>query len=290
MTAILKKISRALFYTAIFSGILFSSTSFSDVRNFTILNGDVTTSWKEDLTSSVLEIQAGNFTVIKYPNLTIEKSEKIRLIQPNEDAITFIWVENGPISFEGNLEGNGKIFLINSEGLTFGDNASLSSDGEIVCCAYFPLHENFWKENPMFFTHPGRDRGTYTISFSPKTEIGLDSKTGIFSKKSNVSMLLADALKQASDSKHFTIDAKEIIITENGHDKNIPSLDNITILSSSNIPLLEGNTTLSTPLSEANNHSLPTLADENSIESEYIEERSILKIFLPQSTLTAPAQ
>jgi hypothetical protein len=135
MTIILGKISRALFYVATFSGILFSSKSFSDAK-------DPTT----------LKIQAENFAVLKFSELILNEDSELHLIQPREDAIAFIIVENGPVQISGNLKANGKIFLISN---SFLFKTARISANEVILCNYFPVNQEFWKENPILLKRQG---------------------------------------------------------------------------------------------------------------------------------------
>ncbi|MEM7010421.1 MAG: filamentous hemagglutinin N-terminal domain-containing protein, partial [Verrucomicrobiota bacterium] len=114
--------------------------------NFTLLANPVdpevihgAVEFSEDF-SDLLEItQHSNRAVIHWEGFSIDASEITRFIQPNADSATLNRVISGDASsILGTLEANGKLLLINPNGILFGAGAQVDTNGFIASTLNVP--------------------------------------------------------------------------------------------------------------------------------------------------------
>lgn len=110
--------------------IAFSSLCFANPENPIVIAGDAAIS---NPAKHALHIHAKDQTVIHWKNFSIEAHELTKFIQPSKNALVLNKIVGGDISkILGTLEANGKILLINPNGIIFGENALIETGGFIA--------------------------------------------------------------------------------------------------------------------------------------------------------------
>src|SRR5215204_1411655 len=82
-------------------------------------------------TSSVTVNQTTNAAIINWNTFNIGTGEKTQFVQPNSSSVVLNRVTGGlgPSSIDGTLSANGKVFLVNRDGMLFGPNAVINTAG-----------------------------------------------------------------------------------------------------------------------------------------------------------------
>lgn len=87
-------------------------------------------------TSTVTITQSSQRVVIDWASFDTNAGENVHFSQPNSNAIAVNRILGGsPTQFDGNLSANGKVVLINSNGVIFGNNAKVDVGGLIATTA-----------------------------------------------------------------------------------------------------------------------------------------------------------
>ena len=109
---------------------IFSSNAYALPQNPTVAFGDV------EITSSNNSLainQSGNKAVINWQQFNIAPGETVRFNQPSSTAITLNRVTGVDSStINGALMANGRIFIVNPNGVLFGENAQINVGGIVA--------------------------------------------------------------------------------------------------------------------------------------------------------------
>ena len=106
-------------------------------------------------TSNVVVNQTSNKAIIDWRNFSIGKGETTQFIQLSKDSIALNRVTGGDMStILGSLTANGKVFVINPNGILFGKDAKIDVAGLIATSADIS-NENFMADGPLRFDIPG---------------------------------------------------------------------------------------------------------------------------------------
>lgn len=115
-----------------FVSVTLSSTLLSLPKDVQVISGDV----NMQVTSHMLEITASDKTIINYGSFDISASEMVRFLQPSSQSVVLNRITDGgktsPSEILGNLEANGRVFLINPYGICFGENATINTNAFIA--------------------------------------------------------------------------------------------------------------------------------------------------------------
>ena len=84
-------------------------------------------------TGSVLEIQNSPGTIIDWRDFSIDQDEITRFVQESSNSAILNRVTGGNLSqILGQLQSNGRVFLINPNGLVIGENAEIDTAGFVA--------------------------------------------------------------------------------------------------------------------------------------------------------------
>ena len=110
--------------------LMTSMSSWAGPENGRVVDGQA------DITQQGNETQINQHSsrvFIEYDGFSIGANESVRFIQPSSQAIAVNRVTGNDLSeILGSLEANGKVFLINPNGVLFGENASINVNGLVV--------------------------------------------------------------------------------------------------------------------------------------------------------------
>ncbi|WP_428388964.1 filamentous hemagglutinin N-terminal domain-containing protein [Mucisphaera sp.] len=92
---------------------------------------------------ALTEITASNNSIINYNSFNIAVDETVRFVQPNAQARVFNRVVGpGASQIDGRLEGNGRVYLVNPNGIFFGSQAVVNV-GELHAAAGRMTNQDF---------------------------------------------------------------------------------------------------------------------------------------------------
>ena len=112
-----------------------------------VVNGSAV--FSEEMGGS-MEIQASDKAIINYDSFNIGKEEKVRFVQPGSDSCVLNRVMGkDPSSILGSLESNGKVFLVNPNGIYFGKEGSVNV-GSLVASTLDILDQDFLNDTYQF--------------------------------------------------------------------------------------------------------------------------------------------
>lgn len=95
-------------------------------------------------------IEASDKAIIHYKKFDIKKGEKVRFIQPSSSSRVLNKVKEGdPSKILGKIESNGKVFLVNPNGIYFGPNSSVRA-GSFIASTLSIQNEDFIDGNFSF--------------------------------------------------------------------------------------------------------------------------------------------
>ena len=114
-----------------------------------IVNGDVHFDTPDSKTFEVH--QHSQKAIVDYKSFNIQKDETTRFIQPNSSAtiLNRITGSASPSQILGSLEANGNVFLLNPNGIVFGENAIVDVHG-LLATTHSISDQDFWNENYTF--------------------------------------------------------------------------------------------------------------------------------------------
>ena len=93
-----------------------------------------------------MEILTGNKTIINWKTFSIDPSEILQFIQPNAKSAVLNRVTSSEVSkIFGNLQSNGKVFLLNQNGILFGENAVIDTYAFVASTLYLLDRQGLWK-------------------------------------------------------------------------------------------------------------------------------------------------
>lgn len=112
-----------------------------------VVSGEALFSYDE---ANTLVIQAKDHTIIQHETFSIGEGEKVRYIQPNESSVVLSRViGKDPSILLGELTSNGKVFLVNPNGVYFGKDAVVDV-GSLVVSTLTLRDEDFIRGNYFF--------------------------------------------------------------------------------------------------------------------------------------------
>ncbi|MCW5575703.1 MAG: filamentous hemagglutinin N-terminal domain-containing protein, partial [Burkholderiales bacterium] len=105
--------------------------------------------------ASTVEITQGSHrAIIEWNGFSIAAGETTRFIQPSATAVTLNRVTGGdPSRILGNLQANGIVYLINGNGILFGQGAKIDVAGLVASTA--DIRNDDFMAGRMAFTRPG---------------------------------------------------------------------------------------------------------------------------------------
>jgi filamentous hemagglutinin family protein len=123
-----------------------------------------------------VEIRASDKSIIEYQSFNIQEGEKVTFIQPNRSATVLNRViGNDPSSIWGQLEANGKVFLVNRNGIYFSPSARVNV-GSLIASTLDISDQNFLEERYLFQQNSNEDASIVNaglLSASPEGFIAL---------------------------------------------------------------------------------------------------------------------
>jgi filamentous hemagglutinin family protein len=111
--------------TFVFLGSLFSPFIFALPENPSLVSGNVNI----EQTQKQMDIeQLSNKAIVNWSDFDIQSGESVSIVQPSSSAVILNRVTgNSPSDIYGKLSANGRVFLVNSNGVTFGANAQVNA-------------------------------------------------------------------------------------------------------------------------------------------------------------------
>ncbi len=101
-----------------------------------------------------LEITTQNSTIIDYKQFSIPENHKVKIIQPSAKSKVLNRVRgSNPSQILGDLESNGKVFLINPNGIFFGPNCKVDT-GSLIASTLDIANDDFKKGKFRFQLSP----------------------------------------------------------------------------------------------------------------------------------------
>ena len=101
-------------------------------------------------TSHNLKIQVSDKTILQCKSFDISSYETVEFIQPNSSSTILTRVQSkDPTRILGSLQGNGKIFLVNQNGIYFGAEAKVSASSFLASTLDI-TNENFLQDRFLF--------------------------------------------------------------------------------------------------------------------------------------------
>lgn len=131
------------------AGASFSASALPSGGNVTAGNATITQN-----TPTSVEIQQGsNRAVIDWQHFDIGAAELATFLQPGADSVTLNRITNGlPTEILGQLKANGQIFIINNNGVIFGNNAQVDVGGLLATTSNLNNADFMNNASPFSFT------------------------------------------------------------------------------------------------------------------------------------------
>ncbi len=157
-----KKPFANLFFSCILSFLLFSSSiSYALPQDPTIQAGDVNIQQPTDNQLNI--IQGSDKAIIDWRAFSIQNNESVNFKLPSSNGVTLNRVTgNEPSKILGQLTSNGKLFLINPNGILFGANSRVDVNG-LVATTTDIKNEDFLK-GAYNFNLPSNSTSRYVIN------------------------------------------------------------------------------------------------------------------------------
>jgi filamentous hemagglutinin family protein len=135
-----------------------------------VVGGNVNATIQGQGTSAVTINQAGQNVIINWQTFNLAKGDTTTFIQPNSSASALNRVigGQGPSFINGTLNANGRVFIINGDGILIGRNASINTAGFLATTSN--IHDEDFMAGRLNFNIPGRsdasivNRGTITAT------------------------------------------------------------------------------------------------------------------------------
>ncbi|MBI5274662.1 MAG: filamentous hemagglutinin N-terminal domain-containing protein, partial [Chlamydiales bacterium] len=143
----MRKYENFSFYPALCCFTLASTLSWALPQDVQVTSGQAEVSQPN---SKKMVIKASDKAVINYSTFDIGKMETVQFDQPNSDAVVLNRVEEGKEShILGALQSNGKVFLVNPNGIYFGPHSKVDI-GSIIASTLDITDDNFVAGNYLF--------------------------------------------------------------------------------------------------------------------------------------------
>jgi filamentous hemagglutinin family protein len=132
--------------TAVFCFTAASVSLLALPQNPTVASGDVSI----ETQSQGMSIRASDRSIINYTSFDVQKGEKVQFIQPSASSCVLNRVQGGdPSKILGQMESNGKVLLINPNGMYFGPDASVKT-ASFIASTLDIANEDFLKGRYFF--------------------------------------------------------------------------------------------------------------------------------------------
>lgn len=107
--------------------------------------------------SQSLKIRASDKAILEYSSFNIDERESVEFIQPSAKSTVLNRITSqNPSKILGNLNANGRVFLVNPNGVYFGPNATVST-ASFLASTLNIRNEDFINENYQFYLEPGSE-------------------------------------------------------------------------------------------------------------------------------------
>lgn len=151
-------------------GCLMASTAMASPDGASVVMGDV--SILDQGKSAVTVEQKSARAVINWKSFDTKKDESITFKQPDASAIAVnIVTDKSPTNFQGSLEANGKIILINNNGIVFSKTSHVDVAGMIATTMQIDMESfadkdqvNFTADKDMKLDAKVENKGTITVA------------------------------------------------------------------------------------------------------------------------------
>ncbi|MEO6986815.1 MAG: filamentous hemagglutinin N-terminal domain-containing protein [Paralcaligenes sp.] len=112
----------------VFAALAFGSTTWALPTGGVVVQGGA--SYASDAANTMTVKQSTDKAIINWQGFSIGSGETVRFQQPDASSVTLNRVVGSdPSAIMGNLNANGKVFLVNPNGVLFGQNASVNVGG-----------------------------------------------------------------------------------------------------------------------------------------------------------------
>lgn len=133
-----------------------------------VVSGEATFCYENDKT---LIIHAKDHTIIQHESFSVAKGETVRYQQPSSSSVVLSRVTGkDPSSVLGELQSNGKVFLVNPNGVYFGKEARVDMGSLIV--STLDLSDADYLQEKYFFSQ-GKEMGTIVNLGTLQVEEGI---------------------------------------------------------------------------------------------------------------------
>ncbi len=99
---------------------------------------------------SAQEIQTSDRAIINWDEFSIGAGETTRFLQPSTNSAVLNRVANGTSTIDGLLQANGRVYLLNPNGVLIGPTGSIQTESFIASTLDFD-NEDFFKNNELLF-------------------------------------------------------------------------------------------------------------------------------------------
>lgn len=99
---------------------------------------------------STMEIQASERAIINWDEFSIQKGEITRFVQPGADSAVLNRVSQGISKIDGLLEANGRVYLVNPNGMVVGPSGCIQAESFIASTLDLE-NEDFFKNQELLF-------------------------------------------------------------------------------------------------------------------------------------------
>ena len=103
-----------------------------------------------EIDSGVMQIEASDRAIINYTDFSIARGEKVRFIQPSKEAVVLNRVVGSdPSKILGRMTSNGRVVLVNPNGVYFGKDAIVDT-GSLIVSTLDILDQDFLESKYSF--------------------------------------------------------------------------------------------------------------------------------------------
>ncbi len=227
-----------------------------------VVSGDVTISSPD---SQSMVVKASDRAIIQYQDFSIGLGEKVQFIQPKSSSVVLNRVTgDNPSSIFGSLSSNGKVFLVNANGIYFGPSAEVNV-GSLIASTLDITNQDFlegrWSFKEVGLTSSLSNQGSIQaetdviligskiinegqlVAKVGKVAIGAGEKVTLnFAQDKMISFSMEGILEEAEIVNLGRLEAAqgEVLLSVNTARKIIDSLINVDALSSGSSIIEEG--------------------------------------------------
>ena len=148
-----------------------------------------------------IQITASDKSIINYQSFSINEAEHVQFIQPTAKSSVLNRITGSdPSQILGHLSANGRVFLINPNGICFGPKAVINT-GSFLASTLNILDEDFLNDNFRFFQESGSKKASIVnegmISSSPEGFVALfapmvENRGTIYARAGKVAIAAAE--------------------------------------------------------------------------------------------------